>query len=120
MLTRVEILAGKNSTATYDYTLAIRDDLLGADLTALSRPPEDFVTENFSWVEFDFDDILVTPGSTYYIVCYTYDEPDNWYAWGAELDDVYPYGSVWWSEDDGATFEEDPDADLTFKTYGIA
>ena len=118
VLTRVEILAGKNSTATYDYTLAIRDDLLESDLTSLSLPPGAFVTENFSWEEFDFEDIPVTPGSTYYIVCYTYDQVDNWYAWGAQLDDVYPDGSVWFSEDDGASFEEDPDADLTFKTYG--
>ena len=118
VLTRVEILAGKNSTASYDFTLAIRDDLLGPDLTSLSLPPSAFVTENFSWVEFDFDDIGVTPGTTYYIVCTTFDYPDNWYAWGAELTDVYPYGSVWWSEDDGASFEEDPDADLTFPTYG--
>ena len=118
ILTRVEILAGKNSTATYDFKLAIKDNLLGPDLTALSRPAGDFVIENFSWLEFDFDDILVTPGTTYYIVCSTYDAPDNWYAWGAKLTDVYPYGTVWWSEDDGVTFEEDPDADLTFKTYG--
>ena len=119
VLTRVEILTGKNSTTTYDFTLAIRDDLLGSDITSLSLPPEDFVTENFSWLEFDFDDISVTPGSTYFIVCSTFDSLDNWYAWGAKLSDVYPYGSVWWSEDDGASFEEDPDADLTFKTYGI-
>ncbi len=119
VLTRVEILAGKNSTAVYDYTLAIRDDLLGSDLTALSLPPEDFATENFSWVEFDFDDIPVTPGSTYYIVSYTTDAPDNWYAWGAKLSDVYPGGSVWWSVDDGSSFENDPDSDCAFATYGL-
>ncbi len=119
ILTRVEILTGKNSSATHDFTLAIRDDLPGYDITKLSLPPEDFVTENFSWLEFDFDDISVTPGITYYIVCYTADEPDNWYAWGAQLSDVYPNGTVWWSEDDGTSWEEDQDADLTFKTYGF-
>lgn len=119
VLTRVEILAGKNSTTTYDYTLAIRDDLLGPDLTAKTLPPGAFVTENFSWVEFDFGDITVTPGTTYYIVSSTADVVDNWYYWGAELSDVYPYGTVWWSEDGGASFEEDTDADLTFATYGF-
>jgi hypothetical protein len=118
-LTRVEILAGKNSTASHDFTLAIRDDLLGPDLTSLSLPPGAFVTENFSWLEFDFPDINVTTGNTYYIVCYTADVADNWYAWGANLTDVYFNGSVWWSEDDGQTFEEDPGADLAFKTYGF-
>jgi hypothetical protein len=119
ILTRVEIKAGKNSTATYDFTLAIKGDLLGPDLTKLSLPPGEFVTENFSWVEFDFDDISVIPGNTYYIVASTDDEVDNWYAWGAQLSDVYSNGSVWWSENDGSSWEEDPDADLTFKTYGF-
>jgi hypothetical protein len=119
ILTRVEINVGKNSTASYDFTLAIKSDLLGPDLTKASLPPEEFVTENFSWVEFDFDDISVIPDNTYFIVASTYDEIDNWYAWGAQLSDVYPYGSVWWSEDDGTSFENDPDADLTFKTYGF-
>jgi hypothetical protein len=112
-------LVGKNSTTTYDITLAIRDDLLASDLTALSLPAGDIATENFSWAEFDIDDITVIPGNTYYIVCSTNDEPDNWYAWGAKLTDAYPNGSVWFSLDDGTSFTEDSSADLAFATYGF-
>jgi hypothetical protein len=119
VLTRVEIMAGKNSTTTFDFTLAIRDDLLGPDLTSLSLSAAAFPTENFSWVEFDFTNIAVTPGTTYYIVCSTVNSSDNWYAVGAMLINVYPDGSVWWSVDDGSSFENDPDADLTFRTYGL-
>jgi hypothetical protein len=119
VLTRVELMVGKNSTTTYDFNLAIRDDLLGADLTSLSLSPDAFPIEDFDWVEFDFDDISVTPGSTYFIVAYTTDSPDNWYAWGAMLLDVYPSGMVWLSEDEGSSWQEDSDVDCTFATYGV-
>jgi len=119
VLTRVEIMVGKNSTTTYDYTLTIRDDLVGSDLTSLSLSPENFPTEEFGWVEFDLEDISVTPGSTYFIISSTTDAPDNWYAWGAKLADVYPNGTVWLSENDGSTWEEDTEVDLTFATYGV-
>jgi hypothetical protein len=119
VLTRVELMAGKNSTTTYDFNLAIRDDLLGADLTSISLSPTAFPTENFSWVEFDFEDISVTPGNTYFIVAYTTDSPDNWYAWGAMLLDVYPHGMVWLSEDEGSSWENDTNVDCTFATYGL-
>jgi len=118
VLTRVELLVAKNSTTTYDYTLAIRDDLSGADLTTLSLSPDHFQTDNFSWVEFDFDDIELITGSTYYMVSYTTDSPDNFYGWGAQLADVYPNGTAWISEDNGLTWEESTDVDLAFATYG--
>jgi len=119
VLTRVEILVGKNSTTTYDLTLAIRDGLSASDLIALSLPAENIATENFSWAEFDINDINVIPGNTYFIVCSTSDEPDNWYAWGATLTDMYPNGSAWISVDEGSNWDNEPDADLAFATYGI-
>ena len=117
-LTRVEILAAKNSTTIYDYTLAIREDLLGPDLTSISLSPDNFIIDNFSWVEFDFDDIIVTPGNTYYIVSSTIEAPENFYGWAVKLSNVYPNGTAWHSEDDGATWEEDTTVDLTLATYG--
>jgi hypothetical protein len=118
-LTRVEILVGKNSTTTFDLTLAIRDDLCACDITSLSLPAGDIVTEDFGRTEFDIDDITVIPGNTYFIVCSTNNETDNWYAWGAKLTDVYPNGTVWFSLDDGTSFTEDSSADLAFATYGF-
>jgi len=118
ILTRVELMTGRNGTTTYDYTLAIRNDLYGVDLTTISLPASSFVVENFSWVEFDFDDIEVTPGDTYYIVSYTTNATDNWYFWGAKLANVYPDGMPFVSLDDGATWDGEVDADMTFMTYG--
>ncbi|MDH7518051.1 MAG: hypothetical protein QHH19_06905 [Candidatus Thermoplasmatota archaeon] len=118
VLTRVELMIGKNSTTTYDYTVAIRNALNGSDLTSVSIPAEQIVTENFSWIEFNFPDIAVTPGDTYYIVSYTVNATDNWYAWGMKTGNAYPNGTIYYTTNDGATWDEEPNGDMTFKTYG--
>ena len=43
---------------------------------------------------------------------------DNWYVWGAQLANVYPDGMPYVSFDDGETWDEELDADMTFATYG--
>jgi len=108
VLTRVELYIGKNSTATYPYVLAVREELTGDDMTLISVDPEDVVTENFGWVEFDFDDVMMTIGQTYYIVSYTENVTDNFYAWGANNEsDSYPFGCAWMSIDDGDTWSNE-------------
>jgi len=108
VLTRVELYIGKNSTATYPYVLAVRADLTGEDMTLTSVDPEDVVTEDFGWVEFNFDDVMTTIGQTYYIVSYTENTTDNFYAWGANNEsDSYPFGCAWMSIDDGDTWNND-------------
>lgn len=119
ILTRVKILAGKSSTAIYDYKLAIRDNLSKSDLTSLSLSLDNFPTDNTSWIEFDFDDIILTPGITYYIVSYTTDAPNNFYFWGAIKEDVYLDGLAWWSDNDGTSWNNIINVDLTFATYGL-
>ena len=69
ILTRVELYIGKNATTTYPYIVAIRDNLTNDDLTTVSVAAEQVPSEDFGWVEFDFDDISVTTGMTYFIVC---------------------------------------------------
>ena len=143
ILTRVELLIGKNSTATYPYVLAIRGELTGDDLTITSIDPGQVPTEEFGWVEIDFDDIMVNTGQTYYIVSYTENTTDNFYAWGANNDsDSYLFGCAWMSIDDGNTwsnssapsnphsvesvvfqggqtrFDDSNTWDMCFKTYG--
>jgi hypothetical protein len=118
LLTRVELLVGKNSTTTYDYTVAIRDNLNGSDLTTVSIPASEITTENYSWMEFDFPNIMVTPGNTYYIVSSTANITDNWYSWGFYMDNVYLNGMPYYSVNDGATWGEEPSGDLAFRTYG--
>lgn len=117
ILTRVELLLSKNVYTTYNIKLAIRDNLSGQDLISISKSPDYIPTEDFDWIEFDFENILVNPGKTYFIVCSTYDSSDNWYAWGVKLENAYPNGTVGWSED-GEEWYIHPEADAAFKTYG--
>ncbi|MBN1861511.1 MAG: hypothetical protein JW840_08640 [Candidatus Thermoplasmatota archaeon] len=119
LLTRVEIMVGKNATTTYDITLTIRDDLHGADLATLSLPASAIVTENFSWTEFDVSDLVVTPGATYYIVASTANVTENWYIWALYMNgSSYMNGTIYYSVDDEVTWTEEPGGDLTFRTYG--
>ena len=145
IITRVELFIGKNSTATYPYIVAIRDNLTHENLVETSVEPGDIPTEEFDWVEFDFENLWVTAGETYYIVSYTENETDNWYAWGANNEsDSYPYGCAWFSIDEGDTWGNESKTvqnqpfnqhfmvyeprplddgnetwDMVFKTYGL-
>jgi len=101
VLTRVQVYVGRNSSATQDFILAIRDNISGENLAEITVDVEEFVIENFSWVEIEFDDIAVTVGETYYIVAYTADVADNWYGWGGNPDNFYLDGCAWLSLDDG-------------------
>lgn len=119
LLTKIELMVGRNSTTTYDITVAIRDDLNGSDLSSKSLPSSEIIVENFSWAEFDIPDLMVTPGDTYYIVVSTVNVTDNWYVWGFYTNgSIYPNGTVYYSIDDEATWEEEPGGDTTFRTYG--
>lgn len=118
VLTRVELLLAKNITTTYDYTVVIRESPNGADLTMVSVPAEQITTDNFSWIEFDFPDIAVAPGNSYYLISYTENVTDNFYGWGLTLTDTYPNGTVFYTVNDGVNWTEESDGDMTFKTYG--
>lgn len=107
LLTRVELFAMKNVTASYPLVVGIRDNLTHENLEETSVPTGSFVTGNFSWVECNFDDIWVTPGQTYYIVTTTKNVTDNWYAWAANNNsDAYPNGCAWFSIDNGSTWNQ--------------
>jgi len=115
ILTRVELFIGKNITTTFPYVVAIREELTEDDLTTASVDPEDIntldisnETLNLSWVGFNFDDVMVTMGQTYYIVSYTENTTENYYAWGANNDsDSYPFGCAWMSIDGGDTWSNE-------------
>jgi len=105
VLTRVELLIGKNSTATYPLAVSIREELTEEDLTVIDIDPSQVPTETYDWVEIDFDDITVTTGLTYYVVALTENVTDNFYAWGANnISESYPDGCAWFSIDEGDTW----------------
>ena len=122
--TRVQLFLSKNSTqlTIYPLVVCIREYLTGENIGMLSIEPDE-VPEfpDFLWIEFDFEDMLMTIPHSYFIVCYTTNETDNCYLWAGEGNNSYPNGQVYFSYDDGATWDDGPPwdtADMCFKTYG--
>ena len=125
VLTRVSLLLARNTTppTVYPIIVAIRNSLTGDNLACISVEPQEIEEfPNYSWVEFDFDDLIVSVNQIYYIVSYTKNVTDNAYVWGVNGCDLYPSGQVFFSFDDGVHWDGGPPlnlADMCFKTYGI-
>ncbi|RLG27980.1 hypothetical protein DRN98_10155 [Methanosarcinales archaeon] len=122
VLTRVSLCISRNTTppTIHPLVIAIRKNLTGKNLAIASINPEDAAEyPNYWWVEFDFDDLLVNIGETYYIVAHTENETDNAYVWGVNSSNLYPEGQMYLSFDNGNTWNTSYDfADMCFKTYG--
>ena len=113
-LTRVEIFIRRSShfDPIGDIFIYIRDDLSGNNLASTWVSASSIPTTNFNWIEFNFDDILVTIDKTYYIV---FNYGSNTIYWGHAYSDVYPRGEFW--EYYGGYWQHYSE-DFTFKTYG--
>jgi hypothetical protein len=100
VLSKVTLLVGRNTTTTHPLIVAIRDDLGDEDLVSTSIDASAIAVQNFSWIEFNFDDIPVTINKTYYIVTYTQNVTENYYIWGANNNfESYIGGCAWISPD---------------------
>jgi hypothetical protein len=113
MLTRLGLIFS-------DVTISIRNSRDGDDLAGASVSYTYIPKGSFGWIKFDFDDITVTPGETYYILCSTSggDNIANFYAWGGSNNaDSYHEGDVWIQWSSGSWQKWDPPKDTCFKTY---
>jgi hypothetical protein len=118
VVTRIELYIKQLGSPTDDLVISIRDNLYGNDLTSITLPAGDIPT-SLDWVEFDFPDYNVNPGSTYYIVMQTSEGSySQCYQIGYASGDPYVDGSYWYSSDSGSNWGEFSTYDLTFKTYG--
>jgi len=122
-LTRVEIFLSKyrEDPAVKNANLAIRDNLFGENLTMASVSHTQIPTYgNPEWIDFDFPDIQVKVGQTYYIVCSSdwYPVVDSLYAWGCGDDNPYTSGSSGYSNDAGQNWDFYDNSDFCFRTYG--
>jgi hypothetical protein len=119
ILTRVEVYMRKVGNPSSDVVLSVRSSLTGADLLSISKSASQIHTTS-SWVEFDFSDIRITPGSTYYLVIKTSGgNVKNFYYWGYGFRTPYTNGMRWSSFIGGFNWMQFPKGDFCFKTYGI-
>lgn len=127
LLTRVKFFMARSETASSPCFLAVREDLHGENLGVISLQPSQFpvveddpTEDDLEWIEFNFDDIWVDIGETYYLVLYTANITHNYYWVSGNGTNVYANGSAFFSMDDGQTWEQlIEDADGCFQTYGL-
>jgi hypothetical protein len=120
-LTRIELFICRSGTINSDFVVSIRDNLYGNDLTMISKQANQIPTGtiNQDWIEFDFNDLDITPGNTYYIVCSTQGgNLDNCYVLGMSTNNPYTLGDAWdYGAFTGYVWEKMVDDDLSFRTY---
>jgi len=123
VLTRVFVAAYKRGDPTGELRISIRSSKEGSDLTFATYPAQNIPTPpGYEWIEFDFPDIAVIPGETYYIAWHPDDswkwegDEKNIVFWVISRNNPYPHGSMWYSE--YHVWEEFADWDACFETYG--
>lgn len=105
-------------------TVSIRENLTSSNLATKTIDASDITIESTgTWVLFDFEDITVTPGSTYFIVCSgSAGDETNAYCWFYNNEDTYSGGEAWIKPDEVSVWTNfthggfNPD-DFCFKTY---
>lgn len=127
IFTRALLLMAKNATTTHPCTCELKENLTGSVLATVQVAPDQFnvydptnQTGNLTWVEFDFYSVWVTPGNTYYLVVYTANVTHNTYWCAGNGSNLYPYGSLYYSLDNGQSWQNLTNSDVCFQTYGAS
>jgi len=125
VLSKIQLYLRKSGMPFEDLEMIICDDSSGEpditnSLVSVSKKPLE-IDNSYSWIEFNFNDIFVKPGETYYIILKTSGgSGHNYYLWGRSDSDVYEYGAHW-------TYTQVVDrwqgpitrGDYSFKTFGL-
>lgn len=119
ILTRVELYIQRYEVypPVQPFCIAIRNSLNGENL-AVTNVVANNIPYIEAWIEFNFEDIPVNPGKTYYLISYT-DDQQGFFIWRGIDSNPYPNGIAYSSVNNGETWKNEPDFDLCFKTYGL-
>ncbi len=109
----------------FDVELAIRESLSGEDMIVISKTLEQMDYFEPQWSSFDFDEMSLTPGNEYYLICRgtTEDWGIFWLVAADEEIDPYENGTFYFSDDGGnnwgisSDFGWDVNLDALFVTY---
>ena len=124
-LTKVLLKIDKPVVIDEPLLFSIRKNLTGSELTYIPITSDE-IPYYINWVEFDFPDIEVEVGETYYIIVRTNSPSSKSYRWlyknnETEMGDPYENGKQWISFNKGQdwvlTEDEDSYIDSTFQTY---
>jgi hypothetical protein len=121
-LTKDEIYLWKFGTPEFDFTVELRTDgPEGTLLDSLVFTPAE-VPSSWTWLELDFTDLAVVPGTDYFIVVPP--APSGvttsfGYEWGYAFGNQYDDGSFWFTRDGGGLWRDMPTMyEFVFRTYG--
>jgi hypothetical protein len=119
ILTKVRLKVGKLGSPPGNLFVSIRSNLSGEDLVSISKPPIMF-SSFLIWYNFDFPDINVNVGDTYYIVCSTFggNFEEHYYGWEISEDFRYWHGNRWYKSPREPYWKDDGPTDMCFETYG--
>jgi hypothetical protein len=112
-LSKVEIGIKNRDPNPPPLHLYIRDNLTGDNLAESSQDIPELGDDDWAWFTFDFKDINITPGKTYYIVC----KKGLPFVWKWRENNPYPPGKAYYSMDGNEwhTFS----ADCCFVTWAV-
>jgi len=121
-VTRVQLYLRKFGTPEFDLTVELRTD--GPEGTLLDTVvlPAASVPSSWAWVDVDFEDQTLPPGTDCFIVCPP--APSGvttsfGYEWGYAFGNQYDPGSFWFTRDGGGLWRDLPTMyEMVFKTYG--
>lgn len=121
-LTKVVLLLFKRGSPP-GLKVSIRDELRDEDLASAYIDDIVLAENKPYWIEFDFENVSVTPGQQYYIIWDPYlGDADNSFFWCFGINNPYGYGQAYhclsgsWEKFDDPDF---PEMDFCFKMYGI-
>ena len=118
-LTKIQLYINRLGDITSDFEISIKESISGPSLTSLSVPYTEIPLTNPEWIEFNFNDINITVDQTYYIICKTNTgDQSNSYNWYESSDDPYERGIKYFSDESGENWQQTPENDFCFKTYG--
>jgi hypothetical protein len=119
ILLKIKLGLRKITSTMSPIVISIRHELTGDDLTTAYVDGSQLYDGIDMVVEFDFPDIVVIPGETYYIICSAPDTEEYYYIAPQTInEDVYANGYLQLSHDSGATwFTDERYRDLFFITF---
>jgi len=100
----------------YDLELSIREEIDGNDLVKVTKTITPTDEWKVQWVMFSFDEINVTPGKEYYIVCRS--SKSGWGVAWVVGGNEYGKGMFYTSSNAGNEWWKVEDIDACFVTYG--
>jgi len=116
-LTRIELKLEKQGDPGY-INVSIKKNLYDVDLVSVQKESNSLPSST-NWISFDLEDITLIPGNTYFIVCKSNSGViENYIKWRGSDNDFYTNGHGWKYDPMTGLWDDRPDTDFCFKTYG--